>query len=1051
MARGGGTGSRNKKKKAPEATAQNGVDTNQKTPSDTAGDKIKNIKHRKQKEDTPPVVVQQQPEDDQPQKESQNKLVPTSEQLRLAQITQSADTNKDPQRKAKINQIMEITGKSEDEVATALFDCNWDETKAIELLLEEGGGLGGWEETGKKKAKKSDKDEASRENEDFNDDFDPTNQSDNRERSRNRGPPRLRNRGGSSVQAGRGESDWKMRENQENERNFEGGRGRGGRGLGSRSRGGGHVGLAPRQRGRGGPRGAGGPRADFAERGGGGGEGLGQIDTWNPIGSEKQEKHDQRLRHNKDAFDNAGNWGDDFPAAEDWDNDEYTGSLSDTKVFTPSGSSAKAVGEPVNGSVGHSAPGGPAGSVAPANNSLSYSQPIDLSSLLKTGGLGQYNAAASQDLKSAIGIGGGKTGAGDYSGGPSLSYSSGSSPYNTAGSSVQLSSGSAFSPIKPAAVTNGSGDRKALPRARLPPPSRIPSSAVEMPGAGQDSGLSNLDVQFGGMDLQFGAGSGASEPVSGLDFNAAPGQAAPGAESHGLEGGKYGHSITSSGKPEDSYKASSLAPGSVKEVNQSLSSALSAAGIKPSGGSGDSVPGYVRAGDKFGPGTATSQRSPGPMITKSDTLGYNSQAYYQGDRQSGSGKSNYNSYGGSQGYERQNSSGYSGSNGLNSSSYPGGGSGSGSYSSSGYTMGSGQTNNFSSAGNSYSSFSSSGNSYSSKSGGSASTTSGYLPSATTGSGFESSATTTSSGKSSYDTATVSAGSSSGLGLSSVSSSSKMSVNSSSGNKLVPGMPPGVANVLPAQYMTPAGFPAYLAAGLGQPAAAMYGYSGHQLEDLAALQRSTLAASLPQLVSNTGHQHTNTKGPSSGYYDPSTQFGGGTGGAPSTLPSRQADTAGSSFGGGDTKFAGAGGVSDSTSSPVPSTVGNTVGQPTPFNLASTFTAAQHPTLPPGYAYFYGGVGGMPGLQYGGGVAGGGVYPPTHPGIPVPTAAGQTSTTQFQNKAAYGSSYGTSYDSLSLGQSSSGYVNKNYGSDNNQAKTGSSNNTAGTAGYWSSALW
>lgn len=548
--------------------------------------------------------------------------------------------------------------------------------------------------------------------------------------------------------------------------------------------------------------------------------------------------------------------------------------------------------------------------------------------------------------------------------------------------------------------------------------------------------------------------------MSGLDFNAAPGQS--GAvkererESHGGHENKFGHSghsITSAGdrKPEDSYKsASSLAPGSVKEVNQSLSSALSAAGIKPSG-SGDSVPGYAR------PGVGSSQRSPGPMITKSDTLGYNSQAYYQGDRQSGSGKSNYNSYGGQGGYDRQNSSGYSGSNGLNSSSYPGQGSGGGgsynagqntNYSSSGYS--SSQSNNFSSSGN-YSSFSSStghsGNSYSSKSGGSASTTSGYLPSATTGSaGFEVSATSSTASKSSYETATVSAGSAgSGLGLSSVSSSSKMSVNSSSGNKLVPGMPPGVANVLPAQYMiganTPAGFPAYLAAGLGQPAAAMYGYSGHQLEDLAALQRSTLAASLPQLVSNSGHQHSNTKG-----------FGGGSA-VPSTLASRQADTSGSSFGGGgDTKFAGGapGGVSDSTSSPVPSTVGNTVGQPTPFNLASTFTAAQHPTLPPGYAYFYGGVGGMPGLQYGGGVAGGGVYPPTHPGIPVPTAAGQTSTTQFQNKA-YGSSYGTSYDSLSLGQSSSGYVNKNYGSDNNQAKTGSSNNTAGTAGYWSSALW
>jgi len=91
--------------------------------------------------------------------------------------------------------------------------------------------------------------------------------------------------------------------------------------------------------------------------------------------------------------------------------------------------------------------------------------------------------------------------------------------------------------------------------------------------------------------------------------------------------------------------------------------------------------------------------------------------------------------------------------------------------------------------------------------------------------------------------------------------------------------------------------------------------------------------------------------------------------------------------------------------------------------------------------------MPGLQYGQG----GVYPGTHPGIPVPTAAGPTSTSQFQNKA-YGSSYGTGYDSLSLGQSNSGYVNSKYGaSDSNQSKAGgSSNNTAGTA-YWSNSLW
>ena len=92
------------------------------------------------------------------------------------------------------------------------------------------------------------------------------------------------------------------------------------------------------------------------------------------------------MGNSKDAFDNAGNWGDDFPAAEDWDNDEYTGSLSDTKVFTASGvqPSQAAGGQPVNCPSPVAAPAQPA---APANNSFtqnsSYSQPIDLSALLQ--------------------------------------------------------------------------------------------------------------------------------------------------------------------------------------------------------------------------------------------------------------------------------------------------------------------------------------------------------------------------------------------------------------------------------------------------------------------------------------------------------------------------------------------------------------------------------------------------------------------------------------------------------------------------------------------
>merc|ERR1739842_242517 len=108
------------------------------------GDQVASMKHknqkqtsRKQKEETPPAPLVEEDT-----KEEKAKLVPTSEQLRLAQIPQSQDNTMDPQRKAKISQVMDITGKSEDEVATALFDCGWDAARAIDMLLEEGGADG---------------------------------------------------------------------------------------------------------------------------------------------------------------------------------------------------------------------------------------------------------------------------------------------------------------------------------------------------------------------------------------------------------------------------------------------------------------------------------------------------------------------------------------------------------------------------------------------------------------------------------------------------------------------------------------------------------------------------------------------------------------------------------------------------------------------------------------------------------------------------------------------------------------------------------------------
>ena len=64
-----------------------------------------------------------------------------------------------------------------------------------------------------------------------------------------------------------------------------------------------------------------------------------------------------------------------------------------------------------------------------------------------------------------------------------------------------------------------------------------------------------------------------------------------------------------------------------------------------------------------------------------------------------------------------------------------------------------------------------------------------------------------------------------------------------------------------------GFPAYLANLAQAPAMAAYGgygVGGHQLEDLAALQRSTLAASLPQLVgSQAGGAAQGTPAPGKG--------------------------------------------------------------------------------------------------------------------------------------------------------------------------------------------
>ena len=98
-----------------------------------------------------------------PDHQMKQQLQPTSEQLMIAQLIAGNDEKADdPNQRQKIQQVMDITGKAEEIVATALFDAGWDENLAVGMLLEGGDQLTAWEETGKGgKKKKQQKSQAS--------------------------------------------------------------------------------------------------------------------------------------------------------------------------------------------------------------------------------------------------------------------------------------------------------------------------------------------------------------------------------------------------------------------------------------------------------------------------------------------------------------------------------------------------------------------------------------------------------------------------------------------------------------------------------------------------------------------------------------------------------------------------------------------------------------------------------------------------------------------------------------------------------------------------
>ena len=540
----------------------------------------------------------------------------------------------------------------------------------------------------------------------------------------------------------------------------------------------------------------------------------------------------------------------------------------------------------------------PPSSVAVGAPTSSYSQSIDLSTLLhkpttqssigpgsQQQSLLQFTQQATDSLKAAVGIG--QPGQSSQPKASDLGSYGSYGPPSAAGTAVPNSGygqTSAFGSIKQTSNVNSTSNQNLnqqpqsgsnYNRSRMPPPSKIPNSAVEMPG---DS-LARLDVQFGGLDLQFGGGgsSANSDGVSSFEFNGnLPGNAVQGPsqsqstqqntnkEDKYLSGDKAKNvSVnvsavsSSSGVPSGANNIDAYghphAP-SAKEVSKSLSNAMS--GGKLVGQGNDSFDPRKQVASGAGPGGYPSRGPPPPpggmdMKAANDVLsGYAQQ-------------NNYNNYSKQSSYGNQYSQNqYGGPTNPNQSSTYGSSSAS---SSSGYASqnnySSSSTPNTQQAQTNYKSTAASA-SYPTSSG----QPNDSLNKAAVG-GF---------GADSNLAASASGNAAAVLGLTSTTNALSGKVSATTASKLltkfslqrktkkilvdlfhqltfsfsgkvnVPNLPPGVASMLPPQYM--ASLPAAAFYGLQQPAAAMYSaYGNAGLEDLAALQRQ---AGLHTLVGST---------------------------------------------------------------------------------------------------------------------------------------------------------------------------------------------------------
>ncbi|XP_060746405.1 ubiquitin-associated protein 2a isoform X3 [Tachysurus vachellii] len=278
----------------------------------------------------------------------QKQLQATAEQIRLAQMIY--DKN-DADFEDKVNQLMEVTGKNQDECMVALHDCNEDVNRAINFLLEGTSDTTTWETVGKKKS--LGKDGISSESKENKENREKKGE---KESSKARGAANRRGKGASRNRPAR------VEENGVDPAPVEKGsdRGRRGKGRGSGGRGRGRAPGASR----------------FTAQG---------MGTFNPadytMDSGTTNSHaDVWESGTNDATDGTVAWRNTLEdwAAEDWTEDV---SLSETKVFTSS-------------------------CAPPAENHITPGQSLDLASLLqKPAGredLENLKPAASQGLGQSL-------------------------------------------------------------------------------------------------------------------------------------------------------------------------------------------------------------------------------------------------------------------------------------------------------------------------------------------------------------------------------------------------------------------------------------------------------------------------------------------------------------------------------------------------------------------------------------------------------------------------------------------------------------------------